>query len=215
MKRAFAVLGAAVLVWACSGKKAADDDDSGSGGTTYDPSSYCGILQSRLRECGVLGAGRYHCENFGDDAEQCESSCVRDAECAGLEEFYCSFMGPVSRCFQECIGLATFTCDDGTVLSVNARCDGFGECLNLEDEADCTAVSGYRCRNVDQRVDFSLYCDGVPDCSDGSDETPGCAVELTCDDGVSVTGYQICDGIRYCTDGSDEASGCAVSTCGG
>ena len=56
-------------------------------------------------------------------------------------------------------------------------------------------------------------CDGQADCSDGSDETPGCARKHTCD-GSAIQDIQICDGTQHCADGSDEAPDCAVTTCG-
>jgi hypothetical protein len=214
MKRAFALLLSSTFVWACSGGGSADDD-SDPPSTTYEPSSYCGTLQTRLRECDALGPGRCHCENYEDDAEACETACLRAGECAAVQQFYCSFMGPVSRCFQDCIGLTTFTCTDGFVLSPSARCDGFEDCASAEDETGCNSVGSYKCRNVDERLDFALYCDGVSDCSDGSDEPPGCAPEVTCDDGLSASGYQVCDGIAVCSDGADEPAGCAVASCGG
>lgn len=200
------------VVWACSGNEPAKDD-SDPPSTTYDAASYCGTLQARLRECGVLGAGRYHCENFTDAAEECETSCLREAECSGIVSFQCGYSGAVPRCFEGCIGLSPFTCDDGLVLSAYLRCSGAEDCAGGEDELDCPTVLTYKCRNVDERIDRALVCDGQPDCSDGSDETPGCGTALTCDD-VPVSGYQVCDGFATCEDGSDEPAGCATASCG-
>jgi hypothetical protein len=212
MKKTIAVLLSVGVAWACSGNDPAEDDSDPSG-SSYDPARYCGTLQARLRECGVLGAGRYHCDNYLDAAEDCETSCLREAPCSGIEGFYCGFSGPVPRCFEGCIGLSPFTCDDGVVLSGYTRCNTVSDCTTGEDELDCPSVSTYKCRNVDERVQSSLVCDGQPDCSDGSDETPGCATELSCG-GIEVSGYQMCDGTETCSDGSDEPDGCAVATCG-
>ncbi len=212
MKNAFAVVLAFGLSCGCSGNEPAEDDD-GPASTAYDPASYCGVLQARLRECDVLGAGRFNCDNYEDAAEECETSCLRTASCNDVEGFYCGFTGATARCFEGCIGLSTFTCDDGLVLSGYRRCNSLDDCTTGEDETGCSSFSTYKCRNVDERVDLALVCDGQPDCSDGSDETPGCTPELTCD-GYDVPGYQVCDGIQQCVDGSDEAAGCALATCG-
>jgi hypothetical protein len=211
MRNALALL-VAISVVACSSKDSADDDADPTD-TSYDPSSYCGTLQARLRECGVLGAGRFHCENFQDEAEVCETTCLAEAACSSVEGFYCAYSGAVPRCFEGCIGLSPFTCDDGVVLSAYTRCNTISECTNGEDELDCPATSTLKCRNVDERVQLSLFCDGQADCSDGSDETPGCAREHTCD-GSAIQEIQICDGTQHCADGSDEAPDCAVTTCG-
>jgi hypothetical protein len=210
MRRTLALLGAVWMVWACSGKEAAEDD-ADPAGTSYDPASYCGTLQARFRECGLLGAGRHYCENYEDEAEECETACLAAGACSGIVSFACGFTGAVVRCFEGCIGLSPFTCDDGVVLSANTRCNASSDCATGEDELGCPATSTIKCRNVDERVQQSLACDGQPDCSDGSDEL-GCGPAHMCD-GYAVPGYQLCDGTAQCEDGSDEPADCATVTC--
>lgn len=212
MRKAFGAALLLVLFLGCSSNEPAEDDSDPSG-KTYDPRSYCGTLQARLRECGVLSAGRFECTNYEDAAEECETSCLRNAECTGIVGFYCGYTGVVPRCFEGCIGVSPFTCDDGLVLSGFTRCNGIEDCVTAEDELGCPSVTTYKCRNVDERVDSALACDGQPDCSDGSDETPDCAPVLSCDDGYEVPGYLICNGSEDCSDGSDEPAACATATC--
>jgi hypothetical protein len=209
MRKALALALSVGLSLACSSKEEAVDDADPSG-TSFDPASYCGTAQSRLRECGLLGAGRYSCANFEDAAEQCEISCLRAATCGELSDFQCGFTGAVPRCFGECIGLSAFTCGDGVTLGAYSRCNGAAECVAGEDELDCPAVPTSKCRNVDERVDLTLTCDGQPDCSDGSDEL-GCDAGLDC--GEKVSAYQVCDGVAQCPNGEDEPSDCAKTTC--
>jgi len=203
------LLTGALVLLACSSAEPADDDDEGGGNA----SGYCGTLEARLRECGVLGTGRFECVNYSDPAERCETACLAEASCGGVTDFYCSYTGSVPRCFEECVGLVPFPCDDGLTIDAFAQCNGVEECLDGEDELDCAVIGRYKCRNVDAFVDVALYCDGVEDCSDGSDETPGCAPDFDCGDGISLAEYSICDGTPQCSDGSDEASDCAVATC--
>lgn len=198
-----------LAVLACSSAEPAGDDDEGGGNA----SGYCATLEARLRECDVLGAGRYECVNYADPAERCETACLADANCAAITDFYCGYTGSVPRCFEGCIGLVPFACGDGLSIDPFAQCNGVEECSGGEDELDCPAIGRYKCRNVNAWIDYALYCDGVEDCSDGSDETPGCAPEHDCGDGITLSEYAICDGTAQCTDGSDEAADCAIATC--
>jgi Low-density lipoprotein receptor domain class A len=63
------------------------------------------------------------------------------------------------------------------------------------------------------------FCDGIEDCSDGSDEPEDC--QQRCEstgfntwcaaDSLCYGTYQICDGIENCSDGSDEPATCQES----
>jgi hypothetical protein len=201
-------LGAAA---ACSGGGSSEDGDDDSG--DLGDGSYCATYIGRLRECGSLGSGRFACANYEDPAELCETECLQEASCSALSELACAFDGSVARCFQECIGISPFACDDGTLLSGWARCNGFDDCPNAEDELDCTVTNGFKCRNVDAFLDYDLFCDGREDCSDGSDEPPDCVVALECDGGFLIPQFEVCNGVPSCEDGADEPSTCATLTC--
>ena len=58
------------------------------------------------------------------------------------------------------------------------RCDKIWDCEGGEDELSCDngCPNGgqFACRNQKECIAMTRYCDGVADCSDGSDEAPEC-----------------------------------------
>lgn len=189
----------------------------------FEDGTYCAIYTERLRDCGVIGKGRFQgCHNFDDAAEECELDCVRDATCSDLAAPYCAgdtrVLTELAACEQRCVGYQVFTCTEGTLLHRGAVCDGIDDCNDAADEADCNAQTEfeYACR------DGSFYaatevCDGANDCANGLDEA-FCGSLFSCipsDD--QATGFinevNACDGIRDCEDGSDEPEDCAVAQC--
>ncbi|XP_060836737.1 modular serine protease-like isoform X1 [Rhopalosiphum padi] len=81
----------------------------------------------------------------------------------------------------------------------------------------CPGVTEYGCESG-QCVDVSKTCNGIRDCSDGSDETLLlCEMVLCpqdtfkCKYGACISNKYICDGSKQCADGSDEQY-CSNST---
>lgn len=192
----------------------ASNSDGGSG--------YCQTLEARQRECGALAAtGSTSCVNYGDAPEHCEAECVKLASCEEINAWTC--FGPVPElftCMARCVGLAPVTCKDGSKLPGYTRCNGSSDCGtpntdgtsdDSTDEDGCE-TTGYKCRDAEGHVPYSVYCDGKKDCADGSDENADCTVVGTCDDRDILTSMR-CNGIAECSDGADEPSDCAVRTC--
>lgn len=79
-----------------------------------------------------------------------------------------------------------FRCTYGACVNGDARCNGVQDCLDNSDETlpECSTITSaaapnipincglddYQCRNG-QCISSTSKCDGVVDCSDGSDET--------------------------------------------
>ena len=91
-------------------------------------------------------------------------------------------------------------------------CDKIWDCEFGEDELSCNnncAVGGqWACRNNRECIEFSRYCDGHPDCSDASDESPECECHknglFSCRNYECISRLNVCDGKIDCKDGSDE-----------
>jgi len=198
------------LAAACS-----SSDDAGG-------SSYCAAWDGKERECGLLAPGRTSCVDYYDAAEPCEIQCISKTTCAELTESLCSQganpSSALSICNSKCIGLQPVTCKSGAVIAGYTRCNGFPECGEGDDsdEAGCSVGTyRYKCRTVDEYVDYTKTCDQHKDCSDGSDEHAGCKTAMSCEYNgavVEIPAQEICDGTPHCTDGSDEPKDCAGST---
>ncbi|XP_026318818.1 vitellogenin receptor-like, partial [Hyposmocoma kahamanoa] len=125
-----------------------------------------------------------------------------------------------------------FTCDDNACVSVDHVCDGKADCADESDEAACLGSSHNRpfeepiltrskrqstcskhqwqCSNG-ECVSFDAKCDGVLDCTDGSDETFALCRKTRCQSnwfrctyGACVDGTAPCNGQKECVDNSDE-----------
>ncbi|ELU03239.1 hypothetical protein CAPTEDRAFT_211180 [Capitella teleta] len=138
--------------------------------------------------------------------------------------------------FKEC-PRNTFRCNDGSCILISHVCDGECDCLDGEDEIcshlcsidefhqflscirdcyphNCTcSETHFQCLSG-ACIPFERLCNGIPDCSDSSDEH-GCASRLTpkqdsheyfhCfSDGTQIRVQLLNDLIPDCPDGSDE-----------
>ncbi|XP_060575283.1 low-density lipoprotein receptor-related protein 1-like [Ruditapes philippinarum] len=106
---------------------------------------------------------------------------------------------------------STWSCGNGEYVSILARCNGYVECSNLQDELDCESDctnDHFQC--TDGRcIHVSQLCDFTTDCLDGADEYCDegvCSSETSfrCPEGRCLPLAKRCDGYKDCLDGSDE-----------
>lgn len=81
-----------------------------------------------------------------------------------------------------------FRCENALCIPANFHCDGYHDCADESDEANCTAIA---C------PDNKFLCP-----NGGPNRTPKCIAKT-----------QLCDGKRDCEDGSDEESACSTASC--
>lgn len=70
-------------------------------------------------------------------------------------------------------GVWKFECDSGQKLDCIRRCDDSPHCLDNSDERgcpECTATTGYICKNSTKCVSYYSLCDGTTHCEGGDDE---------------------------------------------
>lgn len=181
--------------------------------------SFSEQLSSRFAQCNLVAQpGR-----FGDNwtprngMERCAVTCLFDTACQDLAAIFCvdSVESDAYRtCILRCFSYSIVECETIVGPQIVPSCDGYAQCLNGSDEANCGADAFLPCINAGgARVPTSAKCDGELDCDDGSDEVNCPAgTHFICESGEKVPARAQCDGYSDCGDATDEAA-CDLFAC--
>ncbi|XP_029633576.2 G-protein coupled receptor GRL101 isoform X2 [Octopus sinensis] len=133
----------------------------------------------------------------------------------GTDESFCVNSSNSCNIFK-----SNFMCQEGRCLPSLLQCNTFIDCLNGEDESNCTlqlcTKNEFRCSD-NRCIDKKYRCDGKGNCYDRSDEH-GCETydcppgHRKCRGGQCIAENKWCDFWRDCPDNSDEED-CELRPC--
>ncbi|XP_062899264.1 atrial natriuretic peptide-converting enzyme isoform X3 [Mobula hypostoma] len=109
-----------------------------------------------------------------------------------------------------------FMCSTDFCIPRKLVCNGYKDCEDWSDEANCTCDEGEFHCGTGKCIHYNNTCDGYNDCEDLSDEMNcECNPELhfRCGDGRCIAKAWVCDRDNDCSDMSDEAN-CSCSSLG-
>lgn len=146
----------------------------GSGGTSGGPplpEGTCDDWAKKLKTCGVA-SGTLDCASpTGGDYYPCWYGCFAEASCDQVVDGLCT--SDASNALVDCVNACsdlTFECGPGDTVPASYECDGYEDCSNGKDEANCPAHVGNFACGDGTYVSSSSYCDDFDDCSNGHDE---------------------------------------------